>query len=119
MRYIKIFIPFFFVANIVLAQFGMNRVTYKEFDWYYVQTKHFDIYFSENGETSAEFAAQAAEEALADLEKRLDYKINNRIALIIYNSHNDFQETNTTDGYLSQGVGGFTEPFKNRVVFPV
>jgi hypothetical protein len=118
MRYIKIFIPFFFVANIVLAQFGMNRVTYKEFDWYYVQTKHFDIYFSENGETSAEFAAQAAEEALADLEKRLDYKINNRIALIIYNSHNDFQETNTTDGYLSQGVGGFTEPFKNRVVFP-
>lgn len=102
----------------VLAQFGMNRVTYKEFDWLYIQTKHFDIYFSEEGKTAAEFAAQAAEEALEDLEYRLDYKINNRISLIIYNSHNDFQETNTTDGYLGQGTGGFTEPFKNRVVFP-
>ena len=38
--------------------------------------------------------------------------------LIVYNSHNEFQETNTSDSYLSQGIGGFTEPFKNRVVFP-
>lgn len=102
----------------VLGQFGMNRVQYKNFDWYFIQTKHFDIYFSQEGRSSAEFAAKAAEESLEDLQKRLDYTINNRISLILYNSHNDFQETNTTDGYLSQGVGGFTEPFKNRVVFP-
>ncbi len=106
------------LTSSLFAQFGMNRVTYKDFEWLYIQTKHFDIYFSEDGVTAAEFAAQAAEDALEDLEYRLDYRINNRVSLIIYNSHNDFQETNTTDGYLGQGTGGFTEPFKNRVVFP-
>ncbi len=118
MKTLNFLLPLIFITSTIIAQFGMNRVTYKEHDWFYVQSKHFDIYFTEEGKVTAEFTAHAAEEALADLEKRLDYKINNRIALIVYDSHNDFQETNTTDSYLSQGVGGFTEPFKNRVVFP-
>ncbi|MBL1212388.1 MAG: biopolymer transporter Tol [Ignavibacteriae bacterium] len=108
----------FLLAAELFAQFGRNRVQYKEYDWYYIQTKHFDIYFSPEGETAAEFTAHAAEEALEQFQTDFNYKINNRIALIVYNSHNDFQETNTTDSYLSQGIGGFTEPFKNRVVFP-
>lgn len=102
----------------VFAQFGKNRVQYKSHEWFYIQTQHFDIYFTGEGTSAAEFTATAAEEALEQIHDDLDYKINNRIALIVYDSHNDFQETNTTDSYLSQGVGGFTEPFKNRVVFP-
>lgn len=109
---------FLLLASSVFAQFGQNKVQFKEYDWFYIQTKHFDIYYSVEGKVNAEFAAAAAEDALEDLQERLDYEINNRISLIIYNSHNDFQETNTTDGYLGQGTGGFTEPFKNRVVFP-
>jgi hypothetical protein len=105
-------------ASSIIAQFGQNKVQYKEYDWYYIQTKHFDIYFSSEGSKIAEFTAKAAEEALESIQHRLNFKINNRISLIVYNSHNDFQETNTTGGYLSQGTGGFTEPFKNRVVFP-
>lgn len=107
----------FFVSNL-LGQFGKNRVQYKEYDWFYIQTKHFDIYFSPEGTDIAEFTANAAEDALAQILDDMDYSLNNRISLVVYNSHNDFQETNTTDGYLSEGVGGFTEPFKNRVVFP-
>lgn len=114
----KYYFLFLFLASSVFAQFGQNKVQFKEYDWFYIQTKHFDIYYSEEGKVNAEFAAAAAEDALEDLQERLDYEINNRISLIIYNSHNDFQETNTTDGYLGQGTGGFTEPFKNRVVFP-
>jgi Tol biopolymer transport system component len=106
------------ISHSIFAQFGQNKVQYKEYEWLFIQTKHFDVYFSEDGKVNAEFAAAAAEAALDDLQERLNYQINNRISLIIYNSHNEFQETNTTDGYLSQGTGGFTEPFKNRVVFP-
>lgn len=107
-----------FISNFIYAQFGQNKVQHQEYDWLYIQTKHFDIYFTEEGKTNAEFAAQVAENSLADIQDRLNYQVNNRISLIIYNSHNEFQETNTTDGYLGQGTGGFTEPFKNRVVFP-
>ncbi len=105
-----------FVQLLVLAQFGQNKVQYKYFEWYYIQTNHFDIYFTDNGETLAEFTAYAAEDALSKIQGSFDYSINNRITLIIYNSQNDFQETNVTDYYLSEGIQGFTELFKNRVV---
>lgn len=116
----KKFILFFllFAQAAVYPQFGQNKVQYKTYDWYYIQTKHFDIYFADGGETIAEFTAYAAEDALKRIEDDFNYQINNRIILILYNSHNDFQETNVTDQYTGQGVGGFTEPFKNRVVIP-
>lgn len=106
------------MTSILSAQFGQNKVQYKKYNWFFIQTKHFDIYFADGGERIAEFTASAAEEAIEKLQKDVNYRINNRIALIVYNSHNDFVETNITDEYLSQGIGGFTEPFKNRVVFP-
>ena len=113
---IKILILVFIVQISLLAQFGKNKVQYKYFDWYYIQTKHFDIYFSNKGEILAEFTAHAAEDALAKIQESFNYSINNRVTVIIYNSQNDFQETNVTDSYLSEGIEGFTELFKNRVV---
>ena len=102
--------------TILYAQFGKNKVQYKDFTWYYIQSDHFDIYFSQEGPTLAEFTANAAENALASIQNSFQYKINNRVAIIVYNSQNDFQETNVTDQYLSEGIQGFTELFKNRVV---
>jgi len=105
-----------FLPLSVLAQFGQNKVQYKNFTWYYIQTDHFDIYFSMPGVKLAEFTSKAAEDALTSIEKSFNYKINNRITIIVYNSTNDFQETNVTDSYLGEGIEGFTEIFKNRIV---
>jgi Tol biopolymer transport system component len=115
----KRFLIFFMIliaAPAVLGQFGKNKVQYKDFTWYYIQTDHFDIYFSQEGSALAEFTAAAAEDALSSIQSSFKYRINNRISLIVYNSQNDFQETNITDQYLSEGIEGFTELFKNRVV---
>lgn len=98
--------------------FGKNKVQYKNFEWMYLQSNHFDIYFSQDGRTIADFAAHAAESALVSIERTLKYKITNRIPFIIYNSHNDFQQTNVISMYLEEGIGGVTELFKNRVVLP-
>ena len=108
----------FFLTGSLFAQFGQNKVNYKMHEWYFIQTKHFDIYFYSGCETIAEYAALSAEKALASIGNEINYKVGNRLSLIVYASHNDFQETNTTDEYLSKGIGGFTEPFKNRVVLP-
>ena len=117
MKKILLLLLFFSISQInIFAQFGQNKVQYKNFTWYYVQTDHFDIYFSSKGTKLAEFTAKAAEDALKSIEKSFNYRINNRITIIIYNSTNDFQETNVTDQYLSEGIEGFTEIFKNRVV---
>jgi Tol biopolymer transport system component len=106
------------VARSQEGDFGENKVRYKDFDWYYIQTNHFDIYFSQGGEYLADFTAAAAESAYTMLSKSLRYQLNNRVPIIVYNSHNDFQQTNVVSEYLEEGIGGVTEQFKNRVNVP-
>jgi len=88
--------------------YGKNKVQYKDFQWEYIQTNHFDIYYSQNGYELAEFTADAAEDAYESIRKILRYDINNRIPLVVYNSHNEFQQTNVVDEYMEEGIGGVT-----------
>jgi Tol biopolymer transport system component len=99
-------------------EFGKNKVQYTRFHWSYIQTDHFDIYFSDGGQYLAEFTATAAESAYASLSKSFRYQLVNRVPIIVYNSHNDFQQTNVVSEYLEEGIGGVTELFKNRVILP-
>ncbi len=109
------------VTGHTLAQqtmFGKNKVQYREFQWKYIQSPHFDIYFYQGGKEMAEFAAEVCEPALESIQNTVRYDITDRISLLIYNSHNDFQQTNAVGEFLPEGVGGVTELFKNRVVVP-
>ncbi len=98
--------------------FGKNKVQYKNFEWQYIQSDHFDVYFAQNGYELAQFAAHAAEAAYDSIRALFRYEITNRVSLVIYNSHNEFQQTNVVSIYLEEGIGGVTELFKNRVVVP-
>jgi Tol biopolymer transport system component len=113
---ILLFILSLIFTATAFGQFGKNKVHIKDYDWYYIQTKHFDIYFSQEGETLTEFAAKSAEDAVVSIQNTLNYRLNNRVTIIIFNSQNAFQENNIIDQYLSEGIQGFTELFKNRVV---
>ena len=98
--------------------FGKNHVQYKRFKTYMLQSRHFDIYFTEGGESIAEFVAETAEESYQELMEDFRYELTDRITIIVYNSHNDFQQSNVQLAPPEEGVGGFTEFFKNRVVIP-
>ncbi|MCX6161692.1 MAG: biopolymer transporter Tol [Ignavibacteriae bacterium] len=108
----------FLTAVSANAQFGKNKVQYKIFDWQFIQSKHFDIYFSQGGYDIAQYTAVVAESSLVSLSKNLDYNISNRIPIIVFNSHNEFQQNNVLDEFLPEGVGGVTELFKNRILVP-
>lgn len=110
---------FFSKSFIVQAQyFGKNKAQYKIFDWKYIESKHFDVYYNKGSKYLAEFSAQALEKALISIQNTLNFKLTQRIAVVVYDSHNDFQQTNVIDLYLNQGIGGVTELYKNRVVVP-
>ncbi|HMK39055.1 MAG TPA: biopolymer transporter Tol, partial [Bacteroidota bacterium] len=98
--------------------FGKNKVQYTRFHWSYIQSDHFDIYFSDGGLYLAEFTATAAESAYTSLSKSFRYQLVNRVPIVVYNSHNDFQQTNVVSEYLEEGIGGVTELFKNRIILP-
>ena len=48
----------------------------------------------------------------------MNWSLKDRISIIIYSSHNEFQQTNVISSHLPEGVGGVTELLKNRVVIP-
>lgn len=106
-------------AGIATGQgFGKNKVQYENWDWFLLESKNFDVYFYSGAEDLARFAAIESERALSQIAREFRYEISDRIPLIIYKSHNDFQTTNVTPGLLPEGVGGFTEFLKHRVVVP-
>ncbi|MCB2230755.1 hypothetical protein KQH82_08575 [bacterium] len=98
--------------------FGKNKVRYKDFEWSYIQTRHFDVYFYENAYPTAKFAAAVMESSYVNISDALMYRLQRRIPVFVYNSHNDFQQTNIISGLLPEGVAGFTEAFKSRIVLP-
>ncbi len=100
------------------AQFGKNKVQYKDFDWYTIETEHFDIYYYLEEEESARIAARMAERGYERLSRILNHEIEDRIPVIVYASHSDFQQTNITSGLISEGTGGITEFAKRRVFLP-
>jgi Tol biopolymer transport system component len=100
------------------TQFGKNKVQYQKFKWFFIQTDHFDIYFTADGSYLSGFTAAAAESAYTSISRSFKYQTVTRIPLIVYNSHNEFQQTNVIDQYMEEGIGGVTELFKNRVVVP-
>lgn len=111
----------FLVSDFTLAQFfyfGRNKVHYEEFDWKILRTDHFDIYYYGEMEYLAEIGAGYAEEIYAELKVRMNHLVTRRIPLIFYNTTIDFQQTNITPGLIPEGVGGFFEFLKGRVVLP-
>ncbi len=98
--------------------FGRNKVIYNNFTWYILKTEHFDIYYYPEMRELAEIGAAAAEESYRVLQDKFSHNINRRIPLIFYSNHIHFQQTNTTPSILPEGVGGFFEFIKGRVVIP-
>ena len=63
--------------------FGKNKVRYKDFEWSFIQTRHFDIYFYEEAYASAKFAATVLESAYVEISRELSYMIRRRVPVFV------------------------------------
>lgn len=112
----------FFLGTFPLALraqgFGQNKIQYQTRQWQFIQSEHYDIYFYQGGATAAKFTAAVAESSYHQISRLLNFKMQSRTPILVYNSHNDFEETNVSPEIQDESVGGFTEFFKNRVVLP-
>jgi Tol biopolymer transport system component len=113
-----IFIIFLIAEGLFAQSFGQNKVQYKEFDWSLISSPNFDVYYYGDDTQLAEFTAEVSEEAHEQVSKHLRWTLKKRVSIIVYHSHNDFQQTNVIWQYMQEGIGGVTELFKNRVVLP-
>jgi len=97
--------------------FGKNRVQYNGFYWSYLRYERFDTYFSEYGQSIAEYTARFAEKELARIENLFDYTLDRRIIFIIYNKLSDFRQSNIglVTGKSENNIGGVTQIDRNKV----
>lgn len=103
-------------AQVSTVEFGKNRVQYKKFNWRYYQTKNFNTYFNEGGLTLGKFVAQVAEEELGAIEEFVEYGLQRRANIVIYNSFTDYKQSNIGLGIDWQNTGGVTKLVNNKIL---
>ncbi|MBP7461710.1 MAG: PD40 domain-containing protein [Candidatus Delongbacteria bacterium] len=113
-----IIISLLLTAGISHAQFGKNKVQYNDIDMFTFSTTHYIIYYQQGDEFLAEYTALESERFYQVFKRYLQYELEEKVPIIIYSSPNDFLQTNVISGQLGEGVQGFTEAFKSRVVLP-
>lgn len=106
------------IASAQFYYFGRNKVQYTAFDWKVLRTEHFDIYYYSEMKDLAERGAKFAEESYRIHEQNFNHTISRRVPLVFYSSHLHFEQTNIMPGFIPEGVGGFFEFVKGRVVIP-
>lgn len=95
--------------------FGKNRVQYHDFTWSYYQSDNFITYYYLGGQEIGQYTAQIAEAELPDIENILDYKINNRIEILVYNDITDLNMSNIGIGLDFINIGGTTKIIGNKI----
>jgi hypothetical protein len=122
MRKLSGLLIFFFLfihtgwAQVSSVEFGKNRVQYKKFKWRYYQSRNFNTYFSQGGLSLGKIVSQMAEEELPQLEEFVEYGMQRRTNLVVYNSYTDYRQSNIGLGIDWQNTGGVTKLVNNKVL---
>src|SRR5688500_1933321 len=103
-------------AQVSTVEFGKNRVQYQKFKWKYYQTENFNTYFSQDGLALGKYVAQVAEEELSGIEEFVEYGLQRRANIVVYNNFDEFQQSNIGLGIDWQNTGGVTKLVNNKIV---
>lgn len=98
--------------------FGKNKVQYESFQWHTLQGAHVEIYYYPEEEPLARLALVLAEQSYEDLTKKFQHEVDRPVPMIVFASHHHFEQNNVSPFYVPEGVQGFTEYLKGRVVLP-
>lgn len=91
-------------------EYGKNRVQYQDFLWQQYRFADMEVFFYKEGRDLARFTAQAATRHLKELEKEMDYALDERLQFIVYNSLTDFRQSNIGLAGMQgeNNIGGLT-----------
>lgn len=113
---LTIALPFALHAQVNTVEYGKNRIQFKKFKWKFYQSPNFNTYTSQNGTELGKFASQVAEEELPQLEKFIEYSLQRRTNIVVYNSYDEYKQSNIGLGIDWQNAGGLTKLVNNKLV---
>src|ERR1043165_8603836 len=103
-------------AQVNIVEFGKNRIQYQKFKWKYYQTENFNSYFSQDGLGLGKYVAQIAEAELPSIEEFVEYGLQRRINIVVYNNYDEMQQSNIGLGIDWQNTGGVTKLVNNKML---
>lgn len=103
-------------AQVSTVEFGKNRVQFQKFKWKYYQTENFNTYFSQDGLGLGKYVAQIAETELPQIEEFVEYGLQRRTNIVVYNNFDDMQQSNIGMGIDWQNTGGVTKLVNNKML---
>jgi hypothetical protein len=109
------------VASPAAAQyysFGKNKVQYESFQWHKLEGAHVVIHYYPEEEPLARLALVLAEQSYDDLKTKFQHEVDRPVPMIVFASHHHFEQNNVSPFAVPEGVQGFTEYLKGRVVLP-
>src|SRR3982751_1009285 len=109
-------LPSYGRAQVNTVEFGKNRIQYQKFHWKYYQTENFNTYFSQDGLELGKYVAQVAEQELPQLEEFIEYGMQRRTNIAVYNSFDEMQQSNIGLGIDWQNTGGVTRLVNNKML---
>ncbi len=108
------------LAPVAQAQyFGKNKITYTDFEWKVYRSPHFEVHYYQGMEDLIEEVVDELESAYLDISHILDHELREPTPVILYRTHAEFAQTNILLQEIPDAVGGFSEPFQNRLVIPI
>ncbi len=82
-------------AQSYVETFGQNRIQHRKFDWKFFDTKHFRVYhYDKAGRQLGRYVAEEAENNIKVIEKKMGGQFPARFNIVLYNSYDEFQQTN-------------------------
>src|SRR5215471_2961141 len=103
----------------IAQQFGRSSVRHQSLQFKVLRTEHFAIYYDADTPDAARMAGLMAERWRARLGNVLAHDLEGEQPLILYASPGRFQQTNVIDAAIGEGVGGFIEARRRRIVMPL
>src|SRR5262249_39345340 len=100
-------------------QFGRSQVRHQTLHFKLLRTEHFAIYYDADSPDAARMFGRMAERWYTRLSGVLAHDLRGEQPLILYSSPGRFRQTNVIDSEISEGVGGFAEFLRRRIVMPL
>src|ERR671923_689814 len=95
--------------------FGQNKIQYRRLDWRILRGEHVDLYYYPAEADLAPAALSYAESSYDTLAVQFGHDVAERIPLVVYASHTDFEQTNVLPFTPPEGLLGATDFLKRRV----
>lgn len=102
-------------AQLAPEPFGKNRIQYKKFEWEFISTQNFNVYYYDGSKANAQLTAEYAEKELKRITSLIGYFPYSKTTLILYTSIADLRQSNIGLNDDNFQTGGESLFLKNKI----